>query len=74
MSFVKHFWKLLSLRGVEAMVTIQPKIECFRYEDNSVGRRKLAEDCYNRVLGMLTPDQSDDEDLTSEGSPTSLRS
>ncbi|MGE5817532.1 MAG: lysophospholipid acyltransferase family protein [Deltaproteobacteria bacterium] len=71
-SFVKHFWKLLSLRGVEAMVTIQPKIECFRYEDNSVGRRKLAVDCYNRVLGIVTPDQGDDEYFSAERSPNSL--
>jgi 1-acyl-sn-glycerol-3-phosphate acyltransferase len=74
MSFVKHFWKLLSLRGVEAMVTLQPKIECFRYEDNSAGRRRLAEDCYNRVLGRITPEQIDEEDFSSEGSPTSLSS
>jgi 1-acyl-sn-glycerol-3-phosphate acyltransferase len=51
MDFVPHFWKLLSLRSVEVIVTIQPKIECFRYEDNSAGRKKLAIDCYNRVLG-----------------------
>ena len=74
MSFVNHFWKLLSLRGIEAMVTLQPKIECFRYEDNSAGRRRLAQDCYNRVLGRITPEQSDEEDFSSEGSPTSLSS
>jgi len=51
MDFVPHFWKLLSLRSVEVIVTVQPKIECFRYEDNSAGRKKLAIDCYNRVLG-----------------------
>ena len=51
MDYLPHFWKLLSLRGVKAIVTIQPKIECFRYEDNSAGRKKLAVDCYNRVLG-----------------------
>jgi 1-acyl-sn-glycerol-3-phosphate acyltransferase len=51
MEFLTHFWKLLSLRGVEALVTIQPKIECFRYDDNSAGRKKLARDCYDRVLG-----------------------
>jgi 1-acyl-sn-glycerol-3-phosphate acyltransferase len=50
---VPHFWKLLSLRRIEARVTIQPKIDCSRYEDNSAGRRRLAEDCYNRVLGRL---------------------
>ena len=74
MNFLNHFWKLLSLRGIEAMVTIQPKIECFRYEDNSAGRRKLAEDCYNHVLGIITPDLDDEEEFSSEGSPTSLRS
>ena len=50
---VPHFWKLLSLRRIEARVTIQPKIECSRYEDNSAGRKKLAEDCYDRVLGRM---------------------
>jgi 1-acyl-sn-glycerol-3-phosphate acyltransferase len=74
MSFVNHFWKLLSLRGIEAIVTLQPKIECFRYEDNSAGRRRLAEDCYNRVLGRITPEQNDEEDFSSEGSPRSLSS
>ncbi len=51
MDFLPHFWKLLSLRSIEAMATIQPKIECFRYEDNSAGRKRLAVDCYNQVLG-----------------------
>ena len=31
MDFMPHFWKLLSLRSIEAVVTVQPKIECFRY-------------------------------------------
>jgi 1-acyl-sn-glycerol-3-phosphate acyltransferase len=53
MDFVPHFWKLLALRQVEVKVTIQPKIQCVRYEDNSAGRKKLAEDCYNRILGRL---------------------
>ena len=48
---VPHFWKLLALRRVEARVTIQPRVDCSRYEDNSAGRKKLAEDCYNRILG-----------------------
>jgi 1-acyl-sn-glycerol-3-phosphate acyltransferase len=46
-----HFWKLLTLRQIEAKVTIRPKIDCSRYEDNSAGRKKLAEDCYDRVAG-----------------------
>jgi 1-acyl-sn-glycerol-3-phosphate acyltransferase len=54
MDFVTHFWDLLGRRGVEVLVTLQPKIECFRYADNSAGRKKLAEDCYNRVLGRVT--------------------
>ena len=53
MDFVTHFWNLLGRRGVEVLVTLQPKIECFRYADNSAGRKKLAEDCYNRVLGRV---------------------
>lgn len=53
MDFVTHFWNLLGRRGVEVLVTLHPKIECFRYADNSAGRKKLAEDCYNRVLGRV---------------------
>jgi 1-acyl-sn-glycerol-3-phosphate acyltransferase len=51
MGFVPHFWKLLSIRSIEAVVTVQPKIECSGYDDNSAGRKQLALDCYNRVLG-----------------------
>jgi 1-acyl-sn-glycerol-3-phosphate acyltransferase len=51
MAFVPHFWQLLSLQRVEAVVTIQPKIECSRYEDSSAGRKRLAMDCYGRILG-----------------------
>jgi 1-acyl-sn-glycerol-3-phosphate acyltransferase len=54
MGFFSHFWKLLALRGVKVRVTFQPKIECSRYEDNSAGRKKLAEDCYDRVLGRVS--------------------
>ena len=50
MDFVPHFWKLLSLRRIEALVTVQLKIDGSWYEDNSAGRKKLALDCYNRVL------------------------
>src|SRR5437016_9570140 len=44
MEFAPHFWNLLGRRSVEVLVTIQPKIECFRYADNSAGRKKLARD------------------------------
>jgi len=73
MDFVTHFWRLLGLRNVEAMVTIQPKIECFRYQDNSAGRKRLAEDCYNRVLGKVAVDdaaQEDEEDSAADESTT----
>lgn len=70
MDFISHFWKLLSLRGVEVLVTIQPKVECFRYPDNSAGRKKLAEDCYNRVLGRVTERKSDqDDDVEEDAEP-----
>jgi 1-acyl-sn-glycerol-3-phosphate acyltransferase len=70
MDFVSHFWKLLALRSVEVLVTIQPTIECFRYPDNSAGRKKLAEDCYNRVLGRVTETKSDaEEDLEERDEP-----
>ena len=72
MDFVTHLWKFLGLRGVEVLVTIQPKIECFRYADNSAGRKKLAEDCYNRVLGRVTNRDlllDDGSDTTDEPSP-----
>jgi len=62
MDFMPHFWKLLALRSVEVLVILQPKIECFRYADNSAGRRKLAEDCYNRVLGKVTERESTEEE------------
>ena len=73
MDFVTHFWRLLGLRGIEVMVTIQPKIECFRYKDNSAGRKRLAEDCYDRVLGRFTEKdaaQEDEEDSAGDGSTT----
>jgi len=70
MEFISHFWRLLALRSVEVLVTIQPKIECFRYEDNSVGRRKLAEDCYNHVLGRIADKEGgDEEDEERPGEP-----
>ena len=72
MDFVSHFWNLLALGGVEVLVTIQSKIECFRYEDNSNGRKKLAEDCYNRVLGRIvekeTMDEEDEESIAEQSS------
>lgn len=78
MEFVSHFWNLLALRTVEVLVTIQPKIECFRYPDNSAGRKKLAEDCYNSVLGRsaMPQDSSAEEEGESagEGSPKLLSS
>jgi 1-acyl-sn-glycerol-3-phosphate acyltransferase len=76
MDFVSHFWKLLALRSVEVLVTIQPKIECFRYEDSSAGRKKLADDCYNRVLGRIVEKETvDEEDEESSGdTPSKLLS
>ena len=74
MEFIPHFWKLLSLRSIEVIVTIQPTIECFRYKDNSAGRKKLAADCYDRVLGRFNEDDlvRDEEDgITGENSSTS---
>ncbi len=62
MDFISHFWKLLALRSIEVLVTIQPKIECFRYPDTSAGRKKLAEDCYDRVLGRVTEDKAEADD------------
>jgi lyso-ornithine lipid O-acyltransferase len=61
MPFFPHFWKLLALRQVEVSVTIRPKVECSRYEDSSAGRRKLAEDCQNRISGRLTKKVCADE-------------
>jgi 1-acyl-sn-glycerol-3-phosphate acyltransferase len=70
MDFVSHFWKLLGLRSVEVLVTIQPTIECFHYEDSSAGRKRLADDCYNRVLGRID-ETVDEEDEESSGEPPS---
>ena len=54
MSFAPHFWRLLALRSIEATVTVQSKIDCSRYEDNSAGRKRLAADSYDRVSGRLS--------------------
>ena len=73
MDFFTHFWKLLSLRSVEVIVTIQPTIECFRYQDPSAGRKKLAADCYNRIRGRVERDaSSEEEDDAAAGEVTSL--
>jgi len=40
----------LSLRSIDAIIIIQPKIDCLPYQDNSAGRKRLASDCYDRVL------------------------
>jgi lyso-ornithine lipid O-acyltransferase len=70
MDFISHFWKLLTLKSIEVLVTMQPRIECFRYPDNSTGRKKLAEDCYNRVLGRITTSAIDaDDDAEDEREP-----
>jgi hypothetical protein len=42
MDFVPHFWKLLLLRSIEAVLTVQPKVECSRYQDNSRGPKKIS--------------------------------
>jgi 1-acyl-sn-glycerol-3-phosphate acyltransferase len=68
MDFLSHFWRLLVLGSVEVLVTIQPRIECFRYTDNSAGRKKLAQDCYNRVLGRPPDGEQEEEREYQEGS------
>ena len=67
MDFMSHFWKRLGLRSIDALVKIQPKVECFRYRDNSAGRKKPAEDCYDRVLGRVTQTSLDQDEETEEG-------
>jgi lyso-ornithine lipid O-acyltransferase len=74
MDFVSHFWKLLALRSVEVLVTIQPNIECFHYEDSSAGRKKLADDCYNRVLGRIVETVDEEDEESSEEPPSKLLS
>jgi 1-acyl-sn-glycerol-3-phosphate acyltransferase len=69
MDFISHFWRLLALRSIEVLVTIQPPIECFDYEDNSAGRKKLAEDCYNLVLGRTTEAADEADDLEEGAEP-----
>jgi len=67
MDFMSHFWQLLALRSIEVLVTIQPKIECFRYPDSSAGRKELAEDCYDRVLGRVGETNLDQDEESEEG-------
>jgi len=46
------------------------QIRCFpiaHYQNNSAGRKKLAEDCYNRVLGRVTEPNLDQDDEIEEG-------
>jgi 1-acyl-sn-glycerol-3-phosphate acyltransferase len=77
MDFVSHFWRLLALRSIEVLVTIQPKVECFRYKDDSAGRKRLAEDCYERVLGRGRKQGERREEAEKQGdepSSTSLSS
>ena len=77
MDFLTHFWQLLGHRSIEVLVTIQPKIECFRYKDDSAGRKKLAEDCYNRVLGRVRKKDGrseDKNDKAGDGPSTALPS
>jgi 1-acyl-sn-glycerol-3-phosphate acyltransferase len=76
MDFVSHFWKVLDLRGMEVLVTIQPKLHCSHYEDNSAGRKKLAQDCYDRVLGRtekMNSDSAANGESRSDGADASLR-
>jgi 1-acyl-sn-glycerol-3-phosphate acyltransferase len=75
MDFLPHFWKLLSLRSIEVIVTVQPKIECFRYPGNSAGRKRLAADCYDRVFGRFIDDDlmRDEEDEITGGDSTTSR-
>ncbi|HVO95560.1 MAG TPA: lysophospholipid acyltransferase family protein [Terriglobales bacterium] len=77
MEFLTHFWQLLGHRSIEVLVTIQPKMECFRYRDDSAGRKKLAEDCYHRVLGLVRKKDGRSEDQAAkrgDGPSTSLPS
>jgi 1-acyl-sn-glycerol-3-phosphate acyltransferase len=74
MDFVSHFWKVLALRNVEVLLTIQPKIECFHYEDSSAGRKRLADDCYNRVLGRIVETVDEEDEESSEEPPSKLLS
>ena len=53
MGFFPHLWKLLALRQVKVRVTIQPTLDCSEYENDSAGRRRLADDCYHRILGQI---------------------
>lgn len=77
MDFISHFWKLLGRRSIEVMVTIQPKVECFCYADNSAGRKRLAADCYERVLGRFPEKEwsgEEEDDSSGERPPGSLSS
>jgi 1-acyl-sn-glycerol-3-phosphate acyltransferase len=74
MDFLTHFWQLLGHRSIEVLVTIQPKIECFRYKDDSAGRKKLAEDCYNRVLGRVRKKDGRSDDQANKAGDDPLTS
>jgi hypothetical protein len=56
-----------SMCGRTRYVIYSARVECFRYPDSSAGRKKLAEDCYNRVLGRVTETNLDQDDEIEEG-------
>ena len=57
MEFMGHFWNLLGLRTIEVLVTVHPKVEISRYENNSSGRKQLSRDCYEIIAGSNLRDQ-----------------
>jgi len=74
MDFLSHFWRLLSVKSVEVLLTIQPRIECRWYPDTSAGRKQLAIDCYNGVLGRRAPEAAEQERESRAGDSSSLLS
>lgn len=53
MEFASHFWNLLAVRSVEAVVKIHPKVQISHLKNDSLSRKQLVQACYDIVLGGL---------------------
>jgi 1-acyl-sn-glycerol-3-phosphate acyltransferase len=49
MSFASHVWDLLGTQRIEVTVKIHPKIETAQLQNNSRGRKRLSQACYDII-------------------------
>ncbi len=51
MDFLSHFWALLAVRDIEVSIDIHPPIESSRFRNDSAGRKRLSQACYEILSG-----------------------